>query len=76
MSPEELKEMQAVLDGAKKLHAEIDERNRCLDFLINEYKTNMRWFRGMPGQVTIQDVIRASFDFGWSSRHNFDYNNK
>ena len=52
MSPEELKEMQAVLDSAKKLQAELDERNRCLEFLLNEYKTNKRWFREEPGKVT------------------------
>jgi len=76
MTPEEIKDIQTVLDNAKKLQAELDERNRCLEFLFNEYKTNKRWFREEPGKVTAEDIIKAAFDFGWSSRHNFDYSNK
>lgn len=46
-----------------------------VDFLLNEYKTNKRWFRDEPGRVTIEDVIKASFEFGWASKRNYDYNN-
>ena len=73
MTQEELNNIDNLLKNCRDLEAEIKEVNRCKDFLINEYKTNKRWFRSEPGKVTIEDVIKASFEFGWSSRRNFDY---
>ena len=61
-----------LLEHCKKLEAELKEMDRCKEFLINEYKTNKQWFREEPGRVTIEDVIKTCFEFGWSSRHNFD----
>ena len=47
-----------------------------VDFLINEYRTNKRWFKTHgDGRVTTEDVIRACFEFGWSSKSMFDYEN-
>lgn len=43
-----------------------------VDFLLNEYKTNKRYFRLEPGRVTIEDVIKTCFEFGWASKKNFD----
>ena len=73
MTQEELNDINKLLENCRGLDAEIKEMNRCKEFLINEYKTNTRWFRLEPGKVTIEDVIKASFEFGWSSRRNFDY---
>lgn len=73
MIQEELNNIDKLLKNCRNLEAEIEEMNRCKEFLINEYKTNKRWFREEPGNVTIEDVIKASFEFGWSSRRNFDY---
>lgn len=71
----------------KKLLAEVDqyaknlqtiteedaEMKRCIDFALNEWKTNKRWFREEPGHVTTEDVIKACVTYGWSSRHMYDY---
>jgi hypothetical protein len=73
MTQEELNSIDKLLKNCRGLEAEMKEMNRCKEFLINEYKTNKRWFRLEPGKVTIEDVIKASFEFGWSSRRNFDY---
>jgi antirestriction protein len=73
MTQEELNDINKLLENCRGLDAEIKEMDRCKEFLINEYKTNKRWFKMEPGKVTIEDVIKASFEFGWSSRRNFDY---
>lgn len=76
MTQEELNNIDKLLENCRSLEAEIKEMNRCKEFLINEYKTNKQWFRLEPGKVTIEDVIKASFEFGWASRKNFDYDTK
>lgn len=73
MTQEELNNINDLLENCRGLQAEIKEMDRCKEFLINEYKTNKRWFRPESGKVTIEDVIKASFEFGWASRRNFDY---
>lgn len=73
MTQEELNDINNLLENCRGLEAEIKEMDRCKEFLINEYKTNKRWFRLEPGKVTIEDVIKASFEFGWVSKRNFDY---
>ena len=45
-----------------------------IDFLINEWKTNKRWFRDDSGRVTTEDVIKRVFNFAWASKRNFDIN--
>lgn len=73
MTQEELNSVDKLLENCRDLETEIKEMDRCKEFLINEYKNNKQWFRSEPGKVTIEDVIKASFEFGWSSRRNFDY---
>ena len=53
MTPEELNNISSLLENCRDLEAEIKEMDRCKEFLINEYKTNKRWFRSEPGEVTI-----------------------
>lgn len=64
---------QKLLDNCKAIEKEMEESKRCVDFLINEYKTNKHYFRPEPGKVTIEDVIKTCFEFGWASKRNFDY---
>ena len=73
MTQEELNDINKLLENCRGLDAEIKEMNHCKEFLINEYNTNKQWFRLEPGKVTIEDVIKTSFEFGWASRRNFDY---
>lgn len=73
MTQEELNNINDLLENCRGLEAEIKEMDRCKEFLINEYKTNKRWFRPESGKVTIEDVIKTCFEFGWASRRNFDY---
>lgn len=61
----------SLIKSSNSLLEEIKEMDRCKEFLLNEYKTNKRWFREEPGRVTIEDIIKASFEFGWSSRRNY-----
>ena len=70
-----LAECDHLLKNCDSLDKELSALNDGVDFLINEYKTNKRYFREKPGKVTIEDVIKTAFEFGWSSRGNFDYNN-
>ena len=62
-----------LLQNCKELEREMKASKKGVDFLINEYKTNKRYFRAEPGKVTIEDVIKTCFEFGWASKRNFDY---
>ena len=68
-----LNKSKSLIKNSNNLLDEIKEMDNCKNFLLNEYKTNKRWFREEPGKVTIEDIIKASFDFGWSCKRNFDY---
>lgn len=61
-----------LLKNCNKLDREMNAIKEGVDFLINEYKTNKRYFRVEPGRVTIEDVIKTCFEFGWASKNNFD----
>lgn len=67
-------EIEQLISNCNTLIKEVEEQKRCTNFLIDKYKTNKRWFREDPGKVTIDDVIKTCFEFGWSSKRNFDYN--
>ena len=62
-----------LLKDCKKLEREMKASKEGVDFLINEYKTNKCYFRTEPGKVTIEDVIKTCFEFGWASKRIFDY---
>ena len=65
-----------LLQNCKELEREIKATKEGVDFLINEYKTNKRYFRAEPGKVTIEDVIKTCFEFGWASKRIFDYDTR
>ena len=71
-----MKDARKLLDNCNNLDREIDAMKHGVDFLINEYNTNKRYFRETPGRVTIEDVIKTCFEFGWSSKSQFDYSEK
>lgn len=68
-----LDKIKSLIENSNNLLDEIKEMDKYREFLLNEYKTNKRWFREEPGRVTIEDIIKSSFDFGWSCKRNFDY---
>ena len=63
---------QLIKSSKKGLEAEA-ELNRCIEFALNEWKTNQRWFREEPGHVTTADVIKHCVEYGWAARHAYDY---
>ena len=71
-----MKDVRKLLDNCNSLDRELDAMKHGVDFLINEYNTNKRYFREKPGRVTIEDVIKTCFEFGWSSKSQFDYSEK
>jgi hypothetical protein len=71
-----IKEANALIENCKNLDKELAAMKHGLDFLLNEYKTNKRYFREKPGRVTIEDVIKTCFEFGWASKSQFDYTEK
>lgn len=71
-----MKDVKKLLDNCNNLDREIDAMKHGVDFLIKEYNTNKRYFRTEPGRVTIEDVIKTCFEFGWSSKSQFDYSEK
>lgn len=66
-------ECEKLLKHCDALDKETKAMNDGVDFLLNEYKTNKRYFRLESGRVTIEDVIKTCFEFGWASKRNFDY---
>lgn len=68
-----MEECNQLLKNCKALDKEIKAMNEGVEFLLNEYKTNKRYFRLEPGKVTIEDVIKTCFEFGWASKRQFDY---
>ena len=71
-----MNEIQELLDSSKALLKETKAMEDGVNFLIKEYNTNKRWFREQPGRVTVEDVIKAAFEFGWASKRNFDYDHR
>ena len=67
-----IQEAEGLIKDCDHLLEEIKEMEHGVDFLINEYKTNKRYFRDKPGRVTIEDVIKTAFELGWASKGNFD----
>lgn len=67
-----MKETDELLKNCRKLDREMEAMKHGVEFLINEYNTNKRWFKPEGGRVTIEDVIKSAFEFGWSSKIIFD----
>jgi len=68
-----LSEAQNLIKKSNDLSNELKEMKEGVTFLQNEYKTNKKYFRLEPGRVTIEDVIKTAFEFGWASHNNYLY---
>ena len=71
MTQEELKEIDDLLANCNALRREMDDQKKGIDFLLEQYRTDKRWFRDEPGKVTTENIIKTCFEFGWSSYRNF-----
>ena len=71
-----LEDSKQLIENCKNLQAELEAMDEGKEFLLNKYKTNKHWFRDEPGRVTIENVIKRAFEFGWSAKSNFDYSKK
>ena len=62
-----------LIKNGKEFLAEDNEMKRCINFALNEWKTNKRWFREEPGHVTTEDVIKMCIQYGWACKRQYDY---
>lgn len=69
-------EAKKLLKNCDQLDKELDAMKQGKEFLLHEYKTNKRWFRVEGGSVTVEDVIKACFEFGWASHRNYEYDQR
>lgn len=81
MIPENIDEIKAdvnkLLRSCDELSKEIKFQKEKIEFLINEWKTNKRYFtEDDDHEVTVEDVIKTVYFFAWSARGNFDYTKK
>lgn len=74
-------EVSQILADAEKYVANLNailkeeaEMNHATEFLINEYKTNKRYFCEEGSKPSINDVIRTSVEFAWASSRNYHDN--
>lgn len=61
-----------LLKNCKELDKELEYQQEDINFLLNEWKTNKRYFRDKPGRVTTEDLIKTVYYFAWGSRNNFE----
>ena len=71
---ETLKRCDDLIKNSQETLKEMKEMENNINFLINEYKTNPGYFRDDDGPVTIEDVIKTTFDFAWASQKLYDLN--
>ena len=73
LTADDLREINDLLNNCKSLDKELKEIDRCIDFLINEYKTNKHWFKTSgSGKVTIENseydsIVEYNNSHFWSS---------
>ena len=73
---DDINDIEQLLENCKRLDRELEAMEQAKSFLLNEYKTNKRWFRDEPGRVTTEDVLKAAFEFGWASAKLFHENDQ
>lgn len=61
-----------LLKNCEELDKELEYQQEDINFLLNEWKTNKRYFRDLPGRATTEDVIKTVYYFAWGSRNNFE----
>ena len=68
-----LKDIQKFLKNSEEALKANESLKHAIEFAINEYKTNKRWFRDEPGNVTTIDVIKTCVEYGWAMRQQYEY---
>lgn len=71
---ETLKRCDDLIKNSQEILNETKEMNSHINFLINEYKTNPGYFKDDDGPVTIEDVIKTTFNFAWAYQKLYDLN--
>jgi hypothetical protein len=71
---ETIKDAVNLINTLEEVKKEDNAMNEGIGFLLEQWKTNKRWFREEQGRVTTEDVIKTVFQFAWASKRNFDYN--
>ena len=66
-----LKEADSLLESSENLLRECKDSDKDIEFLINQYRSNKRWFSEKPGRVTIEDVIKRCYEFGRAKGRTF-----
>lgn len=69
-------EIDELLKTSDNLLKETEEMNKCIEFLCKEYDENPGYFNNGEVGLSIKDIIKTSFEFGWMSRGNFNCNKK
>ena len=59
----------------KKILKEETEMKHATEFLINEYKTNKKYFCEEGSKPSINDVIKTCVEFAWASSRNYHNHN-
>lgn len=68
-----LKEADSFLRTSNKTLADNKAMKDAIDFALEQWKTNKRWFREESGRVTTENVIKICMAFAWASKANFEY---
>lgn len=68
-----ISDSQEMIKQADSFLEELGEMKRGVEFLINEYHTNKRYFRLEPGRCTTEDVIKTVFEYAWSASRNYTF---
>ena len=75
-----IRSSQELINQSDGLLEKLKEIESGVEFLINEYHTNKRYFKNRleSGRCTIEDVIKTVFEFAWSASKNYMHrqNNK
>ena len=67
-----LDDCRKILDSTKAMSKEYEAMKESMDYVLEQWKTNKRWFREEPGQVTTEDVIKRVFQYAWNKRRDFN----
>lgn len=75
MTPEKaiVEEARGFLKQSEEGLRELEELKKEKEFVLNEWKTNPRWFREEPGHVTTVDVIKTCIEHAWAARGQYEY---
>ena len=66
-----LREADSLLESSENHLRESRDYDKDIEFLINQYHSNKRWFSEKPGRVTIEDVIKRCYEFGRAKGRTF-----